>query len=972
MPHRILHHLAPMATSRQVDGQLMACFTQAQQRLHQAHPAQLDSAIDDALAMTGRECGADRAYVFQFVDHLFICNTHEWCAPGVRALKSELQWEYYSSGEVFWNAFRQHGAMLLHDIELVPVGTDLRLMLEDQNVRSLIAVPLWRGRQMAGFIGMDFCHAPRSFSVNDMLPLQGLAATLGLALSARDLNKGKMQAEADLHTANARVSAMIRALPELLIESDSTGVVTAFHQSAPMTLALRPDEVIGQPPEGFLPPYAAAISRKAMAQVNQNGWSETFVYPLRLGTEEKRFALHATAKGDARGTTSAKGYLFVVRDVTESHRQDRHIRQLGRVAELSTNLIFLTDADRRITWINPASTRSTGYSLPEAVGKRPSEILRLGEANPQVTSIICEKLDQGQDIHEDVQALSQSGMPYWVNLNVQKLCDADGRTEAYMVVGTDVTAHKLAESRALRERASAMDALHEGIAIVQPDGSFSYLNPALREFLNLPEEAPLETLFWQDISPDKFNRQLVGLLPELYAEGVWRGDITLPDAVAGERHFDVSVAVQEDGSFLFISRDTTARKRAEREQALLREQLQVAHSRQLVAQLASGLAHDVANVLAVISTGIETVKPVQRPEAARALERIEAAATQAQALVKNLSRLGRPSPVATVLDLRPLVEQAADLVRPSLGSRARIGLDLPAQPIEIVGESTSIMQVLLNLMLNARDALATDTSAGARIDIRLDGFRGPAELPEMQAGQLVAGKDYAVIEITDSGNGMSDDQKALMFEPYFSTKGQQGVGLGLSVVADILSMTMGAIQIDSALGHGTTVRVFWPIAAPAVDSAQSALESAAESAPLKGYNVLLVDDDDTVLMQMARALSAAGAEVASCIDPRDALAAVHACPTDWDIVVTDHDMGAMTGRDLAMRLHAISPNLPIILASGARSLQSPVKAEQDDFVFTLRKPVTEAVLVAVLLDVFLRQNHFSQAADRVDATIIGR
>ncbi len=964
-------HRQPSVQAPEAAMNMLECMTKAQTMLSQADTPDIDGRIEDALALIGGVFGADRAYVFKFTDPLYLRNTHEWCAPGIRALKGELQQAPYAIAEQFWTAFNTHGALLLHDIAAVPAGSDLRAMLQGQEVKSLIAVPIWQDRQLAGLTGMDFCRAKRLFSASDATYLQGFAATLGFALQACELTRHKRQTEADLRAANERLSAMVDTMPELLVETNRNGLITSFHQSAPMTLALTPVEVIGKPPEDLMPPHVAAMCRKAMAQVDESGWSETFVYSLMIEDQEKHYALHATSKGHAH-SPRRNGYIFVVREVTESHRQDMHMRQLGRVAELSTNLIFLTDADRYVTWVNPASTRRTGYTLEEAMGKRPSEILGLARYDPDRAEALCAKLGAGDDIHEDVQAASKAGIPYWVSLNVQRLTDADGTVQGFMVVGTDVTAHILAETRALRDRSSAMNALSEGIAIIQPDGTVAYMNLALRSFLNIPESTPADTLSWHDISPDGFNRQLVGMLPQLYADGVWRGEINLSDIDTDERHFDISISVQEDGSFLFISHDITARKIAERDQALLREQLQIAQSRQLVAQLAGGLAHDVANVLAVISGVIETLRPAQRPKARRALERIDAAATQAQALVTNLSQLGQRRTTRNLLDLRPLVQQAAELVRPSLGNKSRLELDLPDNPVAVIGDRTGIMQVLLNLLLNARDALRATAEPMDKITLRLHPPRALDTAPDIDIGQITPGLEYAVIEITDTGAGLDDAEKAMMFTPYFSTKGQNGVGLGLSIVADILTSNLGAIRITSQRDHGTKVQVFWPVCAEMADArADIARPRAQGAAPLTGCHILLVDDDDAELMRIAQLLSAAGAEVASCIDPRDALAAVRDSPEEWDVIITDHDMGPMSGQKLAQKIHAISPNLPIILATGAAPLQNATKSAHSEFISVLRKPVTEAVIVAVLLDAVLRRKHTSQAAAHVDANITG-
>lgn len=946
------------------DAPFLAAVAEAQTLLQRNPAAKLDDTIQTMLEMIGQAFPAERAYVFMMRDHVFVSNTHEWCAEGIAPVQSELQKLNYSTGDLFWTAFRTQGFLHLTDTSALPLNSELRAIMTAQNVKSLIAVPFFDDGDLAGFVGFDLCRKMRNFTQQETSAMQGLAATLALAIKLRDTEQARWRLDADLRAANDRIAAMIDTAPELLVETDQSGLVVAFHQSAPLTFALSPVEVIGKPPEAFLPEIVAALFRKAMAQVNQRGWSETFDYPQVIDGIARRFSLHATARRSARSGTH-KGHLFVLRDITESYQQTQLNHTLSRIAELSTNLILLTDADRRITWINPAAAARTGRSQAEAQGLMPSEVLGFANASPGLVQTLCAQLDAGEEVNEEVQALSKAGMPYWIKLNVQQLQDAEGQAQAFMVVASDVTAQKLAETRALRDRAAAMDALREGIAIIQPDGRVSYINPVLRNYLHLPDDLPAETLSWPEVSPDLFNRQLVSLLPQLYAAGAWRGDVSIPDPELGERHFDISLSLQEDGGALFLSRDISDRKAAERDQALLREQLQIAQSRQLVAQLASGLAHDVANVLAVITHALFMLRPARSARKAAALSRIEAATAQAQALVGNLSRLGRRSAETGLLDLRPLLEQAADLVRPSLSKGTRLALDLPPHPLEVQGNGTGVMQVFLNLILNARDSLCPDADFAGRISLRLAETVTMASPPAADIGQLRANRPYVLFEISDTGEGMDAARKAAMFNTYFSTKGDNGVGLGLSIVADILSAMAGAICVTSQPGKGTTVQVYWP-----VETTRLAQPDAPESTetPLAGRAILLVDDDDAVLQKLSQALVRAGAEVASTTDPRDALTAIRDAPDDWDIVITDHDMAPMTGIELARQLHQINANLPIILATGASKLQNAPKSAQTDFAFHLRKPVCDSVLVAIILDILLRRAPFGHSTAYDNAT----
>ena len=941
---------------------LLGCITTAQDILLKAADRQLDTAIHETLAMIGTAFRADRAYVFITRDMFSLRNSHEWCAPGIVPFQQNLQHESYSLGEIFWAAFREKGHIHLPDITAMPKGAELREVLMAQQIRSLVAVPLVQNGDITGFAGLDFCRRKRDVTESETRLLQGYASTLSLALSAHQQRATLRIQDRDLRAANDRIAAMIHALPELLVETDRSGLVVAFQQSPDMTLALNPAEIIGRPPEAFVPPHVAQLCRMAMAQVDAQGWSENFGYTLEIDGHSRRFSLYATTRTSG-ARARKRGYIFVLRDISESYRQDQLNRQLRRVAELSTNLIFLTDAARRITWINPASTERTGVTLEEAIGKRPSEIFRLADSDPGQKTRICQKLDRGEAINAEVHAISKAGLPYWIQLNVQALLGTDRSLQGFMVVANDVTARKLAEARALRDRASAMDALSEGIAIIQPDGRCAYLNPTLRATLGVALERPAETLSWQDISPEPFNRQLVSILPELYAAGTWRGEFILDDAPEAPRHSDISIAVQDDGSILFISRDISARKAAEREQALLREELQIAQSRQLVAQLASGLAHDVANVLAVISNVVASLPPAQTAIPSGALTQITTATSQARALVANLSRLGQRSARPVGLDLRPLLSQAADLARPSLDPGTQLQLDLPESPVEVLADPTNVMQVYLNLILNARDALAPGTKNTIRLALNPEAQCLPMD--SVVLGQLRAGWHYAVTEVADTGSGLDPDMVTKIFDAYVTTKGAAGVGLGLNIVAEIVRSAMGAIALETAPGQGTRLQVFWPMM---TGHQTSRWPAETRETPLSGQRLLLVDDDDKALLSLSRDLISAGAETASCIDTRDALAALRDGPQDWDCVIANQDMRPVSGQHLAERMQAINAKLPIILIASAKELQNATKSVHHDQVTVLRRPVSINLLVATLLDTRLRGMQKVLTPAEADAT----
>ncbi|MBN2760984.1 MAG: PAS domain-containing protein [Rhodobacteraceae bacterium] len=930
-------------------------FAQASRDLQRCAPLQSDRAIEAALAAIGTGMGADRAYVFETLDTVFIRNTHEWCAPGIAPMKDLLQHVPFATGALFWERFRDWGAIQIPDVSDLLLNSDLRQALEEQGIRAMIAAPFWRNGDIVGFVGLDYTKAPRGFPATEDNLMRGFAAQIGMLRSLTVAERAAQRFETELSRVRSQLSAAVGALPELLVETDGDGVIVGFHQSSPLTFAAAPQEVIGQPPEAVLPPHLAAISRKAMREVDLFGWSQSHSYTVDTPAGRKWYSLYATSR-DLGSPGKGQGYLFVVRDVTGAQLQSQRVRQLVQVAEQASNLIMLTDPDRHIRWMNAAAVARTGYTLAEAEGRRPSEVLHLAEASPELVGELCATLQGGHSIAREVRAQNRAGVEYWLDLNVQPLHDGQGDREGYMVLATDTTAHKQAEARLLHERSHVMSASREGIGIIRPNGRLSYLNQVLRRFLGVEDGSRLEALMWTDVTPPDLTERMTAILPVLLSTGIWEGEISKLDETGTLQHFNLTLTVQDDGSTLAILRNITGRKQAEQEQAKLRERLQLAQSRQLGAQLAAGMAHDFANVLATISTSVEVLAQNAGPDAGRTISRIRAATEEARSLARGLTRLESARPKAMTQLLDPILQGAADLLHPSLDGTIRLNLSYPKSALQVHGDRMELMQVVLNLLLNARDAcrrrLENDPKGPAVISLTAQACDASALPVAPELGAILPGTDYVLIEVIDTGDGIDPDLRASIFSPYLTTKEDAGAGLGLAVVADIVKARAAALRILDAPDHGTRIQVFWPV------TESSGLDLAEQAKPLANTNILLVDNDDTLLQRLADMLSRAGAEVASCVDPEDALGAITEAPQDWDLVVTDFDMGATNGVALAQQMHAQREDLPIILMTGNSELHFATKSVQDEFAATLRKPISASVLISVLLAAKLRsQRH---------------
>ncbi|MGP9790364.1 PAS domain-containing protein [Roseinatronobacter sp. NSM] len=928
---------SPLATMR--------AFVDAQSLLHRCTPEHLENAIAISLQMIGQAMGADRAYIFRIKDAVSVDNTHEWCAAGITPLKAQLQRLPYEMGDPFWQAFRTSGRAFIVDINNVPAGTAFRQLLEEQEIKSLIASSLWCNGDLVGLVGLDFVRGHRVFTDLEDSQMLGFAAAIGLAQSRAEQSRVLLRTRSELQRERARVAAMVSTLPELLVETDSEGTIVGFNQSDPLVFALNPDEVIGRAPEGVLPQRVAKIVRKAMKQVDHFGWSHSFSYTLPFPEGEKRFTLTATRR-HRDDPYKAHGYLFVVRDVTESYVQDRQIRQLGRVAELSTNLIMLADKDRLVTWMNPASVARTGYAVKAALGCRPSHILHLHETAPDLVGNFCQMLDNGHSINAEVQARSRRGVSYWLDLNIQPLRSPEGYVQGYMVVGVDITSHKLAEARALRDKVHAMEATREGIAILFPDGRFSYLNCAFRKVLGVARDTDISTLYWHELVAPQHMETLSGIWADLLNEGYWADEVMLPDADGQDAWYDLSLSVQDDGSIFALVRNVTARRLAEVERQRLREQLQIAQSRQLTSQLASGLAHDFANILATIVGSVDILQPKAGTDMAPGLARIHAAGLQGQALVANLMKLARMKPAAGMINLPEVLNQSVELVRPGLGKEIAVMVDCGAKPAIAQADGTEMMQVFINLIMNAADAIRQQGPEGGKITLRIETHDSILPVPAVDIGKVAARTPYIVIDISDTGTGISPANRSDLFKPYFTTKGDAGTGLGLVIVAHIVTARNWGLQVLDGPDGGTTMRLFLPVPTPAGQDGRGAVLLAGQ--PLLDRHILLVDADDRALQVMAEILTAAGAEVASSTDPHDALDALREDPQAWDTVVISQDLEPISGIELAKELKAVNCKLQVFVTLASQELRFANYFDSELITAVVSRSVSGAELVAAL------------------------
>ncbi|MDB5704752.1 MAG: sensor histidine kinase [Sphingomonas bacterium] len=357
-------------------------------------------------------------------------------------------------------------------------------------------------------------------------------------------------------------------------------------------------------------------------------------------------------------------------------------------------------------------------------------------------------------------------------------------------------------------------------------------------------------------------------------------------------------------------------------------------------QLTGGIAHDFNNLLQAITGNLELIEI--QPDNAAGIARWSRNARQAvergKKLTGQLLAFSRVQKLEIAsFALAPLFERARDMISRSAGPLVRVDMAIPDEGLAVIADRTQLELAILNLAINARDAMP----AGGAIRIRSTAASGKAH-PDLAAG------DYVMIEVDDEGSGMSPEVAARAFEPFFTTKGAgKGTGLGLSMVFGVVSQAGGAVEIDTAEGRGTTVRLFLRRAfgvAPTRCATATPAEPAKE-AVLTGMNVLVIDDDPDVLQTVAATLEALGA---STFTADGGGAGLTAAERDGiDLIVVDFAMPDHTGAEVAARSRAAFPDRPVLIMTGF-SETARLKVVADPGVGLLRKPfATDALLRAI-------------------------
>jgi PAS domain S-box-containing protein len=403
-------------------------------------------------------------------------------------------------------------------------------------------------------------------------------------------------------------------------------------------------------------------------------------------------------------------------------------------------------------------------------------------------------------------------------------------------------------------------------------------------------------------------------------------------------HSRAELIFRGDGAEPLVSgviQDISAAKRAEEEKTLLENQLRQAQKMESIGTLAGGIAHDFNNILSPIIGFTEMTASEMPPDSqARAnLEEVLTAAQRAKEMVRHILTFSRQdTQEMKPMKIQPVVQESMKLLRSSLPSTIDIQVQLDEETGSVMGDSTQIHQLVVNLCTNAYQAMREHRG---RLKVSLTEVDG--NTPTQAPGRDLLSGRYVCLRVEDTGHGIDQAIIDRIFEPYFTTKGPaEGTGMGLSMVHGIVKRHQGHITVDSILGQGTTFSVYIPQMASVQETT---FNETTDCVPLGHEHILLVDDEPQLLAMQGQILERLGYDVTAMSSSKEALTAFQTAPETFDLLITDQTMPHLTGAELSAEVLKVRRDLPIIVCTGFSEALSPEAAADMGIQHYLQKPV---------------------------------
>jgi PAS domain S-box-containing protein len=711
------------------------------------------------------------------------------------------------------------------------------------------------------------------------------------------------------------------------------------------------DEIRRIPIHDQMTPESYALARKVMAEEFERELSSEPVDPHRKRVMELEVFSKAgttiweevTASFYRNETGKPIGVLLCSRNITERKKAQQAFAESEKryrmIVENMHDTIWTMDLNLNYTYQSPSEIRVTGYT-PEEIMNIPIDKVLTPESFTRASRLLADELEKelrGEPVDPkrsstfEVEIYHKNGGTILQEISASFNRDEQGKPVEIMLVGRDITARKKIEA-ALRESEKRyrmiVENMQDTITLLDMNLQQLYQSPSEIRVTGYTPEEIMKIPIEQQITPESLERAMKVLSEEFEKE--FSSEPVDPHRsimieVESYRKDGGTVWLEETVTFnrdesgkpigiLLSGRNITERKKAEQERDRLAAQLLHSQKMETVGRLAGGVAHDFNNMLNVILGYTDLARmrlPMENPIYSDLME-IEKAATRSRDLTAQLLAFSRKQIISPrVIDLNALISETQKAITRLIGE----DIDLKFYPGDdlwaIKFDPVQIEQILINLAVNARDAMPQ----GGRLLLETSNIAIDAAFSEAHLD--ITPGNYVLLNVSDTGTGIQKETIPFVFEPFFTTKDVgKGTGLGLATVYGIIKQNDGFISVSSEPGRGSAFKMYLPRTEEIATIHEKTYERPA--APGSG-TILLVEDDEMVLKMVSNMLEALGYMVIATENPQDALSLCERAAAPIDLVITDVVMPQMSGKELRDKLTVLRPELKILFMSGYTS-----------------------------------------------------